>query len=41
MSNGNLVNNWQQTYPAPKFQSVPSFKFDQVFAKQKISFYYS
>src|ERR1039457_6545175 len=41
VSNGQLVNNWQQTYPAPKFQSVPSFKFDQVFAKQKLSFYYS
>src|SRR4029079_4749297 len=21
-----LVNNWNQTYPAPKFQSVPNFK---------------
>jgi len=41
VSQAGLVNNWQQTYPAPKFQSVPSLKFDQVFAKQKISFYYS
>jgi hypothetical protein len=41
VSNGQLVNNWQQTYPAPKFQSVPSIKFDQVFSKQKVTFYYS
>jgi hypothetical protein len=41
-SNGNLVNNWQQIYPTPKFQSVPSMKFDQnISAAQKVSFYYS
>jgi hypothetical protein len=41
-SNGGLVNNWQQTYPTPKYQSVPSIKIDEnLNTKQKISFYYS
>jgi hypothetical protein len=41
-SNSGLVNNWQQTYPAPKFQSVPSMKFDHnINGAQKVSFYYS
>ena len=41
-TNAGLVNNWAQTYPTPKFQSVPSLKFDQVLSSnQKVSFYYS
>jgi len=27
-TNGSLVNNWNQVYPTPKFQSVPSIKID-------------
>jgi hypothetical protein len=41
-NNSNLVNNWQQIYPTPKFQSVPSIKLDQnLSTAQKVSFYYS
>ena len=41
-TNSNLVNNWQQIYPTPKFQSVPSIKLDQnLGTAQKLSFYYS
>jgi len=41
VSNSGLVNNWQQTYPAPKFMWVPTLKLDQLFGRQKLSFYYS
>ena len=41
-SNGGLVNNWNQTYPTPKFQSVPSIKLDHILTeKQHLSFYFS
>ncbi len=41
-TNSNLVNNWQQVYQIPKFQSVPSIKIDQnLNTNQKVSFYYS
>lgn len=41
-TNAGLVNNWNQTYPAPKFQSVPSIKLDQYLGSaQKVSFYFS
>ncbi len=41
-SNGALVNNWNQTYPTPKFQAVPSIKADHnITDKQRLSFYWS
>jgi len=37
-----LVNNWSQSYPTPKFQSVPSIKVDHnITEKQHVSFYWS
>ena len=41
-STGALVNNWNQTYPTPKFMAVPSIKVDHnITDKQHISFYWS
>jgi hypothetical protein len=41
-SNASLVNNWNQVYPTPKFQSVPSIKLDHILTdKQHLSFYFS
>jgi len=41
-SSNALVNNWNQTYPTPKFQAVPSIKGDQILTdKQHLSFYWS
>jgi len=37
-----LVNNWSQTYPTPKFMTVPSIKVDHnITDKQHVSFYWS
>ena len=41
VSTAGLTNNWAQAYPAPKFMWVPTLKLDQLFGKQKLSFYYS
>jgi hypothetical protein len=41
-STSGLVNNWNQSYPTPKFMTVPSVKMDQIItSKQHLSFYWS
>jgi hypothetical protein len=36
-----LVNNWEQVYPSPKTQAIPSIKIDQVFRDfSRLSFFY-
>jgi hypothetical protein len=41
VSNGGLVNNWNQTYPNPTSVYIPSFKLDHnIGDKHHVSFYY-
>jgi hypothetical protein len=42
VSNGGLVNNWNQTYPNPTSIYIPSFKLDQNLGeKHHLSFFFS